>query len=85
MASRQVVFELAESADVTRLSDYERAGGYESLRKALAMEPAQVIEELLASGLRGRGGAGFPMGRKAGFLPKPDQTPKPIYALPLLI
>ena len=73
------MFELAERADVTRLSDYERAGGYESLRKALAMEPAQVIEVLLASGLRGRGGAGFPMGRKASFLPKPDQTPKPIY------
>ena len=38
-----------------------------------------VLDELLAANVRGRGGAGFPMGRKASFLPKPDDTPKPIY------
>jgi NADH-quinone oxidoreductase subunit F len=76
---RRVLFEHAEGADLTKLSEYERVGGYQSLRKALAMEPQQVIDELLAAGVRGRGGAGFPMGRKASFLPKPDQTPKPIY------
>ena len=48
---------------------YERRGGYEALRKALAMEPADVLAELLASGIRGRGGAGFAMGKKASFLP----------------
>jgi NADH-quinone oxidoreductase subunit F len=49
---------------------YERRGGYESLRKALAMEPEAVLAELEASGLRGRGGAGFAMGKKVSFLPK---------------
>jgi len=49
---------------------YERRGGYQSLRKALAMPPEAVLHELEASGLRGRGGAGFSMGKKASFLPK---------------
>ena len=74
-----LLFADAEGRDLTRLSAYEETGGYASLRKALATDPAQIVEGLLASGLRGRGGAGFPMGRKASFLPKPDQTPNPIY------
>jgi NADH-quinone oxidoreductase subunit F len=49
---------------------YERRGGYESLRKALAMSPDEVLKQLEASGLRGRGGAGFAMGKKVSFLPK---------------
>jgi NADH-quinone oxidoreductase subunit F len=49
---------------------YERRGGYQSLRKALAMTPEEVLRELEASGLRGRGGAGFSMGKKVSFLPK---------------
>jgi NADH-quinone oxidoreductase subunit F len=49
---------------------YERRGGYESMRKALAMTPEAVLEQLKASGLRGRGGAGFAMGTKVSFLPK---------------
>jgi NADH-quinone oxidoreductase subunit F len=49
---------------------YERRGGYESLRKALAMEPEALLAELKDSGLRGRGGAGFAMGTKVSFLPK---------------
>ena len=76
---RQLLFEHAAERDLTRLSEYEAVGGYASLRKALALEPQQIIDELLAANLRGRGGAGFPMGRKASFLPKPDATPKPIY------
>jgi NADH-quinone oxidoreductase subunit F len=51
---------------------YERRGGYQALRKALAMQPEQVLSELQASGLRGRGGAGFAMGTKVSFLPKGD-------------
>ena len=77
--NRRLLFEHAAERDLTRLSEYEAVGGYASLRKALALEPQQIIDELLAANLRGRGGAGFPMGRKASFLPKPDATPKPIY------
>ena len=49
---------------------YERRGGYEMLRKALDMEPQEVLEQLLASNVRGRGGAGFAMGKKMSFIPK---------------
>jgi len=49
---------------------YERRGGYEMLRKALELEPQEVLDELLASGVRGRGGAGFAMGKKMSFIPK---------------
>ena len=50
---------------------YERRGGYRAMRKALIdMDQDEVLEELKASGLRGRGGAGFSMGQKAGFMPK---------------
>jgi NADH-quinone oxidoreductase subunit F len=52
------------------LEVYERRGGYESLRRALAMTPEEVLGQLEASGLRGRGGAGFAMGKKVSFLPK---------------
>lgn len=58
-------------APLTGLRDYERAGGFQGLRTALAqMEPDEVLYQFHRSGLRGRGGAGFPMGRKASFLPK---------------
>jgi NADH-quinone oxidoreductase subunit F len=54
------------------LEVYERRGGYEALRKALRMEPEAIVAEIETSGLRGRGGAGFPAGRKSSFLPKGD-------------
>ncbi len=59
------------------LADYERAGGYQALRKVLnGMDPGQVIEEVKTSGLRGRGGAGFPTGVKWGFIPKDHPGPR---------
>lgn len=53
-----------------RLEGYKKNGGYEVLKKALKMQPQAIIDEVKASGLRGRGGAGFPTGTKWGFLPK---------------
>ncbi|MGL4512334.1 MAG: NADH-quinone oxidoreductase subunit NuoF [Lacipirellulaceae bacterium] len=57
------------------LASYQADGGYESLRKALAMTPADVIGVVKDSGLRGRGGAGFPCGVKWSFLPKGHAGP----------
>jgi NADH-quinone oxidoreductase subunit F len=55
----------------------QRQRGYEGLRKALTMQPNDIIEQVKASGLRGRGGAGFPTGMKWQFVLK--DTPKPKY------
>ncbi|MEA2209437.1 MAG: NADH-quinone oxidoreductase subunit, partial [Solirubrobacteraceae bacterium] len=52
------------------LATFQGRGGYAALRKALSMTPAEVLAELEASGLRGRGGAGFQMGKKVSFLPQ---------------
>src|SRR5436305_8874957 len=62
----------------TSLETYRADGGYRALTKALnEMTPAQVVDAVKASGLRGRGGAGFPCGLKWSFLPK--DHPGPIY------
>lgn len=63
--------------DATSLASYQTEGGYEGLKKALSMAPAEVTDVVKASGLRGRGGAGFPCGLKWTFLPK--DHPGPIY------
>ena len=75
----QVVFAGTDGGAVTRIEDYEAAGGFAPLRKARSLAPDDVIAELEASGLRGRGGAFFPTGRKWAFVPKPDQLAKPHY------
>ena len=66
----KLLFKDIDEPGLATLEVYERRGGYESLRKALAMAPEDVLTELEASGLRGRGGAGFAMGKKVSFLPK---------------
>ena len=76
---RHLLLEHADEADLTKLAEYERFGGYQQLRRALTMGPARIKEEVLASGIKGRGGAAFPMGRKMQFVPTPDQTQKSIY------
>ena len=53
-----------------QIATYEQLGGYKSLRKALGMQPADIVNEVKASNLRGRGGAGFPTGVKWTLLPK---------------
>jgi NADH-quinone oxidoreductase subunit F len=64
--------------DVLQLDHYKALGGYEAARKVVtSMTPAEVIDTTKATGLRGRGGAGFPTGLKWSFVPK--NTGKPIY------
>src|SRR5215210_1200268 len=77
MPVRELVLAGTEDADLTGIDAYRDAGGYAMLERARATEPSQVLEELLTANIRGRGGAGFPMGRKATFLAK--DTGRPTY------
>lgn len=64
------------------LAEYEQAGGYQALKKVLReMTPLQVQEEVKRSGLRGRGGAGFPAGVKWSFVPLGSDAPHPKYII----
>ena len=68
-----------ENPDAVGVDGYVAAGGYEGLRAAVAMADADIVEQVKASGLRGRGGAGFPTGMKWGFVPR--DTGKPTYVV----
>ena len=68
--TQHLLYRDIDEPGLNTLEVYERRGGYRSLRKALNMPADAVLNELSASGLRGRGGAGFSMGKKASFLPK---------------
>ena len=71
MPETRVLLDGIDIPNLNRIDVYEQNGGYRALRKALSeMEPEALIEELKESVLRGRGGAGFAMGMKAGFMPK---------------
>src|ERR671925_1481768 len=64
------------------LQAYERAGGYQAVRKALrSMAPQEVTELVKEANLRGRGGAGFPTGNKWSFVPMGDDAPHPKYLI----
>ena len=62
-------------SDAVKIDVYKKGGGYNILSKALKMKPEDIIMEVKASMIKGRGGAGFPMGVKWGFLPKNDSRP----------
>src|SRR3954451_15209028 len=77
--ANELVLGGARDRDLTKLAEYEAIGGYRALAKARGMSPQAVIDEVIASELRGRGGAFFPTGRKWAFIPKPDQNPNAHY------
>jgi NADH-quinone oxidoreductase subunit F len=69
--SEHVLLRHRDAPEIKRLDVYRSLGGFEALRKAVTeMTPEQVLQEVKLSGLRGRGGAGFPTGIKWSFLPK---------------
>jgi len=68
----KILFDGIDEPGLNTLQVYQARGGYGSLRQALSMSREEVLESINASGLRGRGGAGFQMGKKASFLPHGD-------------
>ncbi len=69
----RVLFRNIDEPGLASIEVYERLGGYTALKKAFRhIEPTELLTSLEDSGLRGRGGAGFSMGKKAGFLPRGD-------------
>src|SRR3954449_7890408 len=77
--SEVIVLAGADDRDLTKLGEYRAVGGYAQLEKARGMSAAEVIAELEAAHLRGRGGACFPAGTKMKFIPSKEQIPKPHY------
>ena len=75
--SRKLLLENAHVEGIDTYDVYRKSGGYRSVEKALkSMAPDDILEEVKKSGLRGRGGAGFPTGMKWSFLAKPDGVPR---------
>jgi NADH-quinone oxidoreductase subunit F len=77
MAEHKVLLAGADDRDLTQLAEYQAIGGYKGVEKARAMTSDELIAELEKAVLRGRGGAGFPMGRKASLIDR--KSPKPKY------
>ncbi len=77
MKNRRLLLEHVDVPGIDGIEVYVKHGGYASLEKALKkMSPEDVLEEVKKSGLRGRGGAGFPTGMKWSFLAKPEGVPR---------
>jgi NADH-quinone oxidoreductase subunit F len=77
MNNRKVLLENIDIQGIETFDIYRKNGGYRSVEKALKkMSPDEIVEEVKISGLRGRGGAGFPTGMKWSFLAKPEGVPR---------
>lgn len=72
----KLLLEKAHIEGIRYYDTYRKNGGYSSVEKALKMSPDEIVEEVKKSGLRGRGGAGFPTGMKWSFLAKPEGVPR---------
>ena len=74
--SKKLLLKNAHIDGIRHFETYRKHGGYEAAEKALKMSTDEVLEEVKVSGLRGRGGAGFPTGMKWSFLAKPEGVPR---------
>src|SRR4030095_5314405 len=73
---RKLLIDKANIEGIRTYDVYRKNGGYASVEKAFKMQPAEIVEVVKKSGLRGRGGAGFPTGMKWSFLAKPEGVPR---------
>lgn len=74
--SKKLFLNKAAIEGIKHYDVYRREGGYKSVEKAFTMQQADIVEEVKKSGLRGRGGAGFPTGLKWSFIAKPEGIPR---------
>ena len=72
----KLLLEHAHVEGIRNYDVYRKHGGYRAVEKAFKMTPDEIVEEVKKSGLRGRGGAGFPTGMKWSFLAKPEGVPR---------
>lgn len=76
MGETRLLLKHADVPGIRHYDAYREHDGYKSVEKALSMKPEEILEEVKTSGLRGRGGAGFPTGMKWSFLAKPEGVPR---------
>ena len=74
--SKKLLLKNAHIEGIRYFETYRKNGGYQAAEKALKMTPDQIVEEVKTSGLRGRGGAGFPAGMKWSFIDKKSGKPR---------
>lgn len=80
MSERPLTKDIRADGEPLGLRDFEKTGGYQALRRAVGgLQPKEVMDTVMNSTLRGRGGAGFPTGQKWSFVPMGDNVPRPKY------